>query len=132
LIKNIVLGLFILLFSTSSFAVSEDTKLIIEFIKSETKANRDLIIANQKVIDKRFEQVDKRFEQIDKRFEQVDKRIEQVDKRIDDLRESTNKQLAQVDKKIDNQFYLIISGFVLILGYLLKERTVISHNLKLA
>ena len=83
--KKVILSLFLLLSSINCYAISEDTKIILE------------------QMDKRFEQVDKRFEQIDKRldlmqhnmdkrFEQVDKRFEQVDKRFD----QTNRQFETV------------------------------------
>jgi hypothetical protein len=61
--KKILLSL-ILLFSVNSFAVSEDTRLIIELVKSvksemktETKANRDLIILSQKRLDAQMETI---------------------------------------------------------------------------
>ena len=57
-------------------------------------------------------QMDKRFEaiqtQMDKRFEQVDKRFEEVYKRL------------------DVNMYIMIAGFTIIMGYLLKER----HSIK--
>ena len=63
--KSIFLSLLIIFSSVNCFAISEDTKIILE------------------QMDKRFEQVDKRFEQVNKRFEQVDKRFEAVDKRFE-------------------------------------------------
>jgi len=71
--KKLILTIFLLFTTTNLFAITEDTKVIID------------------LINKQFEQVDKRFEQVDKRFEdmqkQMDKRFEQVDKRFEDAHE---------------------------------------------
>jgi hypothetical protein len=82
--KKLIFILLVIFNTTNIFATSEDTKLIIEFIKSETKANRDLIIANQKATDKRF----------------------------------------------DTILYIMLSGFTLILGYLLKERKSMTKEVR--
>jgi tetrahydromethanopterin S-methyltransferase subunit G len=74
--------------------------------------------------------MDKRFEQVDKRFEQVDKRFEQVDKRFELMQQQMDKRFEQVDKRFDTQLYLIIAGFTLIMGYLLKERSFIAKMVK--
>jgi len=68
-------------------------------------------------------QMDKRFEQVDKRFEQVDKRFEENNRRFELMQQ-------EINNRFDTQFYLIIAGFTLILGYLLKERTIISIKVK--
>jgi len=73
---------FFILFSIFSFAevatksdilelkrdIRDNTKLLIELIKSETKANRDLIVANQKATNRRFEDIQRN---IDKRFDMM-------------------------------------------------------------
>jgi hypothetical protein len=137
--------IFIFLGITNLFAVSEDTKLIIELVKSETKANRDLIksetkanrdliiskteanrdliIANQKAVDKRFGDINKRFEDMNKRFEDMNKRFE-------DMQKSVDKRFDDMNKRFDTLVYIITTGFVLLFGYLLKERTVIAKKVK--
>ena len=115
------------IFTINSFAITEDTKVLIELIKSvrnemkaETKTNRELIIANQKATDKRFEDMQK---SMDKRFEDMqksmDKRFVTVDKRFEDM-----------NKRFDMMFYLMMAGFTLLFGYLLKERKTISKEVK--
>jgi hypothetical protein len=96
--KKLIFILLVIFNTTNIFATSEDTKLIIEFIKSETKANRDLIIANQKATDKRFDDVNKRFEDMNKRFDTI--------------------------------LYIMLSGFTLIFGYLLKERKSMTKEVR--
>ena len=56
--RILVLLLFISSFSFAEVA-STDIKVLVELIKSETRANRDLIIANQKHSDRRFEDMQK-------------------------------------------------------------------------
>jgi len=94
----ILLTLTTLLFSNTAKPTSNDTKLLIELIKSETKATRDLMTSYQKSTDKRFDDVNKRFDDMNKRF--------------------------------DTLVYLLVGGFTLVMGYLLKERTVIKNEVK--
>ena len=74
--KSIFLSALLIFGSVNCFAISEDTKIILEQMNKRFEQ-----------VDKRFEQVDKRFElmqqNMDKRFEQVDRRFEQVDKRFE-------------------------------------------------
>jgi hypothetical protein len=110
--KKILLS-FIILFSTiNSFAVTEDTKLIIELVKSETKANRDLIISNQEATNKRFEAVDKRFESVDKRFEDMNKRLDTILYIMGIL------------------FTATMTGFGIVINYLIKERKEITKEVR--
>jgi hypothetical protein len=98
--------LLLFVFSTiNTFAVSEDTKLILELIKSnqeliksEIKSNRELIISNQRATERRFEDMNKRFEDMSKRFDMLT--------------------------------YIVIAGFTLLFGYLLKERKAITKDIK--
>ena len=64
--KKLILTIFLLFTTTNLFAITEDTKVIID------------------LMNKQFEQVDKRFEDMQK---QMDKRFEQVDKRFEDAHE---------------------------------------------
>jgi tetrahydromethanopterin S-methyltransferase subunit B len=114
--KKILISFIILLSTISSFAVSEDTKLIIELVKSETKANRDLIIANQEAINKRFEAVDKRFEDMQK----------SVDKRFEDM----NKRLDTVFYIMSALFTITMAGFGIVINYLIKERKSITKEVR--
>ena len=41
-----------------------------------------------------------------------------------------DKRFEQVDNQLSNQFYMIIAGFTLMLGYLLKERKYISNEVE--
>jgi hypothetical protein len=103
--KKILLS-FIILFSTiNSFAVTEDTKLIIELVKSETKANRDLIISNQEATNKRFEAVDKRFEDM-------------------------NKRLDTIMYIMGILFTVTMTGFGIVINYLIKERKEITKEVR--
>ena len=116
--KIILLSIFITLtlFASPQPATKDDIKMLIH------------------QMDKRFEQVDKRFEQVDKRLEmiqkQMDKRFEQVDKRFEENNRRFELMQQEINNRFDTQFYLIIAGFTLILGYLLKERTIISTKVK--
>lgn len=71
--KKLLFCLLLLLSTVDTFAMSEDTKIILE----QMDKRFDLM---QRNMDKRFEQVDKRFEQVDKRFaivqHNIDKRFE--------------------------------------------------------
>jgi hypothetical protein len=103
--KKILLS-FIILFSTINiFAVTEDTKLIIELVKSETKANRDLIISNQEATNKRFEAVDKRFEDM-------------------------NKRLDTIMYIMGILFTVTMTGFGIVINYLIKERKEITKEVR--
>ena len=67
--KKVILSLFIVFSSINCYAMSDDTKIILE------------------QMDKRFEQIDKRLDlmqhNMDKRFEQVDKRFEQTNRQFE-------------------------------------------------
>ena len=98
-----------LVFTTNSFAISEDTKVLIELIKS-----------NQKATDKRFEDMQK-----------------YMDKRFEDMQKSTDKRFEAVDKRFDMIFYVLgflftatMSGFGIIINHLSKERKTISKEVK--
>ncbi|MEA2100030.1 MAG: hypothetical protein U9P72_07865 [Campylobacterota bacterium] len=80
--------------------VSSDTKLLIELIKSETKVNRELIKSETK----------------------ANRDLLNV------YREESNKRFEQADKRFDTLVYLLVGGFTLIMGYLLKERNSIKHE----
>jgi hypothetical protein len=110
--KKIIFALFLFLNTINSFAVSEDTKLLVELIKSETKANRDLIIANQESTNKRFEAVDKRFEAVDKRFEDMNKRLDTILYIMGIL------------------FTATMTGFGIVINYLIKERKEITKEVR--
>ena len=69
----------------------ENNKLLIELIKSETKANRELIKVNQEATNKRFEDMNSKFNMI---------------------------------------LTVMIAGFGLIMGYLIKERGSIKVEIK--
>jgi hypothetical protein len=110
--KKLILVLFLLFSTINSFAISEDTKLIVELIKSvkseikaETKANRDLIIANQEATNKRFEAVDKRFEDM-------------------------NKRLDTMLYIIGILFTATMTGFGIVINYLIKERKEITKEVR--
>ena len=75
-------------------------------------------------------QMDKRFEQVDKRFEQVDKRLELMQQQMDKRAQEVDRKFEQVDKRFDTQLYIMVTGFTLIMGYLLKERTIITKQVK--
>ena len=77
---------------------NSDIKLLVELIKSETKTNRDLMMAYQESNNKRFDSINKRFDDANKRF--------------------------------DTMIYLMVAGFTLIMGYLLKERTSIKSEVR--
>ena len=82
--------------------MKENNKLLIELIKSETRANRELLKAH-------IDESNRRFEQIDKRFELMQK---------------------QIDSKFNLTMTLIVASFTLIMGYLLKERSGIKKEVK--
>jgi len=71
---------------------------------------------------------------MDKRFEQIDKRFEQIDKRFDMMQHNMDKRFEMMQKEIDNNArtsnYMMIAFFVLIMGYLLKERSIWKKDLK--
>ena len=103
----------ILLLFISSFSFAEvtntDIKVLVELIKSETRANRDLIIANQKHSDKRFEDMQK----------YSNKRFDDVNKRFDTL--TTFLGLL---------FTTMIGGFTAIMWYLVKEKKDIKESVQ--
>ena len=104
------------LYATTENATKDDIKMLIH------------------QMDKRFEQVDKRLElmqqQMNKRAEQVDKKFEQVDKKFEQVDKKFELMQQQIDKRFDTQLYLIIAGFTLVMSYLLKERTMITKQVK--
>jgi len=108
--KKIVMLMMIII--SFSFAKGSDVAT-----KDDLKEMKNEIIG---YIDKRFEQIDKRFDMMqhnmDKRFEQIDKRFDMMQKEIDN-----NARIAN---------YMMIAFFVLIMGYLLKERSIWKRDLK--
>jgi len=86
-------------------AISNDTKLLVELIK----ANKDLIRsetkANRDLIISYQKATDKRFDDVNKRFEDMNKRFDTI-------------------------VYIMLGGFTLIMGYLLKERNSIKQDIK--
>ena len=94
--------------SANTQSTSNDTKLLMELIKSETKANREAIEANRDLI---------------KSEAQANRALLQAY-----IKES-NRRFEQADKRFDTQLYLLVAGFTLVMGYLLKERTVIKKEI---
>ena len=137
--KKIILT--ILLFSTifinNSFAISEDTRILMALIKSETKANRDLIKANTDLIKANQIATNKRFEDMkiysDKRFEDMkiysDKRFEDMEKLSNAKFEATNLRFEAIDDKFNMIVTIMLGGFTLVMGYLLKERSGIKKEI---
>ena len=114
--KARILIIIMSIFTINSFAITEDTKVLIELIKS-----------NQEINNKQFEAVNKRFEDMQK----------SMDKRFEDMQKSMDKRFATVDKRFEDMnqrfnmmFYLMMAGFTLLFGYLLKERKTISKEVK--
>ncbi|MEA2100029.1 MAG: hypothetical protein U9P72_07860 [Campylobacterota bacterium] len=78
--------------------VSNDTKLLVELIKSETKANRELIKANTELIKSETK---------------------------------ANRDLLNAYvEEANNRFYITVTLLVLIFGYLLKERALLTTQVK--
>ena len=103
--KILILLLFI---SSFSFAKVEsvDIRALMELVKSESKANRDLIIANQKAINQRFEDMNKRFEDMRK----------YSDKRFEDMRKYSDNRFSDINKRFDNMITIMLFGFGLIVS----------------
>ena len=101
--------------------IKSETKANRELIKSETKANRELIKANQEATNKRFEDMQK---YMDKRFENMqnsmDKRFEQVDKRFEDMN-STLRLMMMVFGSLFGLMFL----------YLIKDRYSIKRDVQI-
>lgn len=94
---------------TNIYALTEDTKFILD------------------AMDKKFEQMDKKFEQVDNRFEQMDKKF---DKRFDLMQQQIDRRFEQSDRRFDMLVYILVGGFTLIMGYLLKERNSIKNEIQ--
>ena len=90
--------------------------MIIIFILSVTSIMASPNNATKDDIKLLIHQMDKRFEQMDKRFERVDKRFETMQ--------------TQMDKRFDMNMYIMIAGFTIIIGYLLKERYLIKSEIQ--
>jgi len=109
----------LLIAKDSDFATKEDIKMldkkidtVIELVKENNKVLIEMIKNNNENINKRFESVDKRFEDMNKRFEDMNKRFEDMNDRFNEL------------------VLVMIAGFTLIFGYLLKERSIIANKVK--
>ena len=102
----------LLIAKDSDFATKEDIKMldkkidtVIELVKENNKVLIEMIKNNNENINKRFESVDKRFEDMNKRFEDMNDRFNEL-------------------------VLVMIAGFTLIFGYLLKERSIIANKVK--
>jgi len=108
-------------------AIRDDIRLLIHQMDKRFEQIDKRLDMMQHQMDKRFEQIDKRLDmmqhQMDKRFEQVDKRFEQIDKRLDMMQ-------REIEERSKTTNYMMIAFFVLIMGYLLKERSLIKKDVK--
>ena len=108
--KKILILISLILFSfASEIATKDDIKELTRELKKDMRENNRLLLevikTNQESTNKRFETVDKRFEDMNKRFDEM-----------------------------NSKFYMIVTimlaGFGLIMGYLLKERNFIKKDVK--
>ena len=111
--------------------MKETNKIMIELIKSEIRANRDLIIANQKATERRFEDMqkasDRRFDAVDKRFEDMQKAS---DKRFEDMQKYMDNRFNTIITFLSLLFTIMIGGFSALMWYLVKDREVIKKDIK--
>ena len=72
---------------------------------------RELIVALDQKIDRRFDAIDRRFDAIDQRFEQVDRRFDAIERRFEqgDRRfESLDHRIEVLDLKVTRQFMWVV------------------------
>ena len=53
-----------------------------------------------------------------------------INKRFDDVNKRFETMNTSVNKRFDTMIYLMVAGFTLIMGYLLKERTTIKSEVR--
>ena len=147
-----IIILFAIPIFASEVATKDDIKLIVNLIKENNRQMDKRFETMQNSMDKRFEtmqnSMDKRFEAMDKRFEDMNKRFElmqsSMDKRFEAMQNSMDKRFDDVNKRFDDvnkrfedmnsKFNMIVTimlaGFGLIMGYLIKERNSIKKDVK--
>ena len=117
--KKLLLTILLLLNTTNLLAVSEDTQILIELIK-----------ANQKSNDKRFDSIDKRFDDVNKRFDDVNKRFEsmqkQMDRRFEDMQKQMDRRATEAHDLSMNIIYAIASLF----GFIIWDRRTMINSAK--
>ncbi len=124
--KKLLLTILLLLNTTNLLAVSEDTQILIELIK-----------ANQKSNDKRFDSIDKRFDDVNKRFDDVNKRFDDVNKRFESMQKQMDRRFEDMQKQMDrrateahdlsmNIIYAIASLF----GFIIWDRRTMINSAK--
>ena len=151
-----ILFIISIFYSVNSFAITEDTKMIIELIKS-----------NQKINNAKFQEMDKRFDLLERstnaKIDALEKstniKIDAINAKIDALQKSTNAKIDALEKstnikidatnakidaleksmngKFDTMFYIIgflftatMTGFGIILRHLSSERKTIAKDIK--
>ena len=110
--KKLLLTILLLLNTTNLLAVSEDTQILIELIK-----------ANQKSNDKRFDSIDKRFDDVNKRFESMQK---QMDRRFEDMQKQMDRRATEAHDLSMNIIYAIASLF----GFIIWDRRTMINSAK--
>jgi len=117
--KRLLLTILLLLNTTNLLAVSQDTQVLIELIK-----------ANQKSNDKRFDSIDKRFDDVNKRFDDVNKRFEsmqkQMDRRFEDMQKQMDRRATEAHDLSMNIIYAIASLF----GFIIWDRRTMINSAK--
>ena len=66
---------------------------------------RELIIALDQKVDRRFESLERRFESFDNRFESLDRRFESFDRRF----ESLDRRFESLEQRFDSKFNRLIT-----------------------
>jgi hypothetical protein len=66
---------------------------------------RDLIIALDQKVDRRFESLDHRLESFDRRFESLERRLESFDRRF----ESVDRRFESLEQRFDSKFNRLIT-----------------------
>ena len=110
--KKLLLTILLLLNTTNLLAVSQDTQVLIELIK-----------ANQKSNDKRFDSIDKRFDDVNKRFESMQK---QMDRRFEDMQKLMDRRATEAHDLSMNIIYAIASLF----GFIIWDRRTMINSAK--
>ena len=145
-----LLKILTLLFFISNFSFADikttDVKVLVELIKSETRANRDLIISNQKATEKRFEDMQRLIvsetkanrdliisnqKATEKRFESMQRLIvsetkanrdliianyKHSEKRFEDMRRYSENRFEDMKKKSDDMLTIMLFGFGLLIS----------------
>jgi hypothetical protein len=108
-----IIGIF---YSVNSFAITEDTKMLVELIKSNQKINEakfqaidkrfedvvELIKSNQKINEAKFQEMDKRFDLLERSTNaKIDALQKSTNAKIDALEKSTNIKIDATNAKID-------------------------------